>query len=238
MNLWNRFRDGLKRTRDRLGAGLGVALGITGPVDAATRASLEEALLAADVGPATTERLIATAEQMLPPGLDLRYALERAATERLSARRATFEPGPNSRVALIVGGAAGETTLAGKLAAHSRAPAGDFCWSRARRPRRGGRAIGSVGVARGVEHPRGRRRRSGRRRADGLMARVRRGVRGRARGYRGPALHGQIDGRAREDREASAACSRSAAPRAAAPDGMLGQNGVAQAREFQRLSGG
>jgi fused signal recognition particle receptor len=122
MNLWNRFRDGLKRTRDRLGAELGAALGLTGAVDAATRATLEDALLAADVGPATTERLIEAAERQMrrEPGLDLRHALEHAAIERLGARRAPFEPGAESPwVALIVGvNGAGKTTLAGKLAAH------------------------------------------------------------------------------------------------------------------------
>ena len=61
MDLWSRLRDGLARTRDRIGGQVGGILGLTGAVDAETLARLEEALLAADIGPATTERLIARA---------------------------------------------------------------------------------------------------------------------------------------------------------------------------------
>jgi len=120
MNLWNRFREGLKRTREGLGHGLGAALGLRGAVDDATRSRLEEALLAADVGPGTTDRLIERAEaRMRAEDLDLRGALERTAAEILGARRVRFEPaGERPWVALIVGvNGVGKTTLAGKLAA-------------------------------------------------------------------------------------------------------------------------
>ena len=66
MNLWNKFRDGLKRTRDAIVGGLGAALRLTGPVDAATVELLEEALLKADVGPDTADRLIARAKKRVP----------------------------------------------------------------------------------------------------------------------------------------------------------------------------
>ncbi len=121
MSLWDRFRDGLARTRERLGGPLGSLLARTGPVDAATLERLEEALLAADVGPATADRLIERARERIgrEPGLDLRGALERCAVDLLAARRAAFEPtGPSPWVALIVGvNGVGKTTLAGKLAA-------------------------------------------------------------------------------------------------------------------------
>lgn len=120
MNLWNRFREGLKRTRENLGQGLGEALGLRGTVDAATRERLAEALLQADVGPATTDRLIERAvAEMRSEDLDLRSALERTAVEILGARRARFEPaGQRPWVALVVGvNGVGKTTLAGKLAA-------------------------------------------------------------------------------------------------------------------------
>src|SRR5882762_4767344 len=127
MSLWERFREGLARTRGRLGAGVGALLGVRA-VDAGTRARLEEALLTADVGPDTTDRLIALAEaRMTREGaLDLGEALRRATVEMLSARRARFEPDPPRGadpppapwVALLVGiNGVGKTTLAGKLAA-------------------------------------------------------------------------------------------------------------------------
>lgn len=120
MNLWDRFRRGLERTREALTTVVGAALGRR-TVDAATAESLEEALLAADVGPATTDRLIADARKRLnkDESLDLRGALEQAATEILAARHADFAPGPvQPWVVLLIGvNGVGKTTFAGKLAA-------------------------------------------------------------------------------------------------------------------------
>ena len=121
MNLWSRLRDGLVRTRDRIGGQVGGILGLKGVVDSETLARLEEALLAADVGPATTERLLGLARERMgrEPGLDLRGALEGCATDILGATRSRFAPGAEAPwVALIVGvNGVGKTTLAGKLAA-------------------------------------------------------------------------------------------------------------------------
>jgi len=58
MSLWDRFRRGLTRTRDALTQTVGAALGKR-VLDPATVEQLEHALLAADVGPVTTDRLIA-----------------------------------------------------------------------------------------------------------------------------------------------------------------------------------
>ncbi len=120
--LWERFRAGLTRTRERIGEQLGAIVGLKGPVDPEARQALEEALLAADVGPATTDALISRAEARMrrEPELDLRGALERTAAEILSRRSARFEPGPERPwVALLVGvNGVGKTTFAGKLAAH------------------------------------------------------------------------------------------------------------------------
>lgn len=119
MNLWNRFRKGLERTREAFAGAVGAALGRR-TVDAATVEALEEALLGADVGPATTDRLIASAKKRLDQdaGIDLRAALERAAIEVLSVQRAPFEPaGEKPWVVLLVGvNGVGKTTFAGKLA--------------------------------------------------------------------------------------------------------------------------
>lgn len=120
MNLWDKFRRGLERTREAFVGVVGAALGRR-TVDAATVEALEEALLGADVGPATTDRLIADARKRLndDPELDLRGALERAAVALVSARSATFAPGAQKPwVVLLVGvNGVGKTTFAGKLAA-------------------------------------------------------------------------------------------------------------------------
>jgi len=121
LDLWTRFRDGLARTRAALGEQVGTLFGVKGSVDAETIERLEEALLAADVGPATTARLIerAVARMGREPELDLRRALEGCAAELLGAKRASFEPASESPwVALVIGvNGVGKTTLAGKLAA-------------------------------------------------------------------------------------------------------------------------
>lgn len=120
MNLWDKFRRGLERTRETFVGVVGAALGRR-TVDAATVEALEEALLGADVGPATTDWLISDAKLRLndDASLDLRGALERAAVELVSGARATFEPGPEKPwVVLLVGvNGVGKTTFAGKLAA-------------------------------------------------------------------------------------------------------------------------
>jgi fused signal recognition particle receptor len=122
MSLWDRLRQGLSRTRERLGAPLAKVLGRGVEPDPETIDALEEALLATDVGPDTTARLIAGARRRLraSPDLDLRQALEREAAELLAAHRAAFEPaGQKPWVALVTGvNGVGKTTLAGKLAAH------------------------------------------------------------------------------------------------------------------------
>ena len=131
MSLWDKFRRGLTRTRDALTGVVGAALGKR-TLDPATVEQLEHALLAADVGPATTDRLIAEARRLLDKdhALDLRAALERGAASLVGANRATFAPGAAGEaavakpwVALLVGvNGVGKTTFAGKLAAsHARA---------------------------------------------------------------------------------------------------------------------
>jgi len=120
MNLWARLRGGLERTRSRIGESIGGLLRRRGAVDPATLEQLEEALLAADVGPATADRLIALArERMGREDLDLRGALEKSAAEILAEHRSRFEPDDQRPwVALVAGvNGVGKTTLAGKLAA-------------------------------------------------------------------------------------------------------------------------
>jgi len=127
MDLWGRFRKGLERTRERVAQALDSVLP-RGGVDPEARERLEQALLEADVGPATAERLIGLAEQRMRGArdLDLRMALESTAAEMLSKAAAPLEPLPTPEgappgpwVLLLVGvNGSGKTTLAGKLAAH------------------------------------------------------------------------------------------------------------------------
>jgi fused signal recognition particle receptor len=96
-------------------------LGRRGAVDPDAVARLEDALLGADVGPAATDRLIAGARERLmrDSELDLRAALEAEVVAMLGSPGAHFEPGDERPwVALLVGvNGVGKTTLAGKLAA-------------------------------------------------------------------------------------------------------------------------
>jgi fused signal recognition particle receptor len=120
VSLWDRFRRGLTRTRDALTQAVGAALGKR-TLDPATVEQLEHALLGADVGPATTDRLIAEARKALDKDatLDLRAALERGAASLVGSKQAAFAPGTEKPwVALLVGvNGVGKTTFAGKLAA-------------------------------------------------------------------------------------------------------------------------
>ena len=127
MDFWKRIRQGLSRTRERVGQALGSALQRGAP-DAEARQRLEEALLLADVGPATAERLVALAQERLrrAGAPDLRAALEGAAAGMLAIPGASLGPvaGPDGAVprpwVLLLAGVngSGKTTLAGKLAAH------------------------------------------------------------------------------------------------------------------------
>ena len=120
MGLWDRFKQGLQKTREAIVGTVGVALGLRGNVDPETIERLEEALLAADVGPDTSDRLIASARKLMAQDgeLDLRGALEKTAAGLM--RRGHFVPqaGQKPWVALLVGvNGVGKTTFAGKIAA-------------------------------------------------------------------------------------------------------------------------
>lgn len=116
MGLWEALRRGLSRTRERLAAGLPASW--TGRLDAAAAAALEEALLSADVGPATSEKLVAGLREAA--GATPRDALRRAVEGLLRDLARPLEPGPERPWVLFLLGVngAGKTTLAGKLAAH------------------------------------------------------------------------------------------------------------------------
>jgi fused signal recognition particle receptor len=116
------LRRGLERTRQRFAENLSGLFAGRREVDAPLAQALEEALIAADVGPATAERLLAAMREELDrdPRADAREALERAVRGLLSRAEGRFEPGPERPwVVLVLGvNGAGKTTLAGKLASH------------------------------------------------------------------------------------------------------------------------
>jgi fused signal recognition particle receptor len=117
-----RLRSGLARTRSALATE--VAATLSGPLDAHTWESLEEALIVADVGVTTTARVVARLEEEARDG-----GLEggRALTERLAELLAeTAQTGdqhidlrarPTVILAVGVNGT-GKTTTVGKLAWH------------------------------------------------------------------------------------------------------------------------
>jgi fused signal recognition particle receptor len=113
------FRAALQRTRDGLASRLGFAP--TARLDAAAFEALEEALLSADVGPATTEKLLAPLRERARAGLDgasLPGALRDSAYQLVARPDVALTPA-NSRpwVILVVGvNGSGKTTTIGKLA--------------------------------------------------------------------------------------------------------------------------
>lgn len=119
------LREGLKRTRERLGAGLVRLARGRQPVDGAMLEAIEALLLGADAGVEATERVLAALQDQLS-----RRALRE--TDQLHARlRAELigllepvtspllipRPGPSPFVILMVGvNGSGKTTTIGKLA--------------------------------------------------------------------------------------------------------------------------
>ena len=120
MGLWDRFKQGLQKTREAIVGTVGVALGLRGNLDPETIERLEEALLAADVGPDTSDRLIASARKLMAQDreLDLRGALEKTAAGLMHRGHFVPQAGQKPWVALLVGvNGVGKTTFAGKIAA-------------------------------------------------------------------------------------------------------------------------
>lgn len=109
--------DALKRSREALGRALGGL--VAGGLSPGAKRSLEEALLAADVGPRLAARLVEEALAGRPATEEaLRGALAERAEEILKGRARTLDPaGRTPYVVLLVGvNGGGKTTTTGKLA--------------------------------------------------------------------------------------------------------------------------
>lgn len=127
MSWLSKITSGLKKTASNLGQSIKAAVGLSAKLDAATRDALEEALLAADVGPAAAESLLKELQkQGLPEPLTETAVLEALAT-LIEARlqplaQPLLEPlvtNHQSPVTVLMAGVngSGKTTTIGKLAA-------------------------------------------------------------------------------------------------------------------------
>ena len=119
--LWERLRRGLSRTHARLVEQLGGSLEPGEPFDEEARARLEEALLGADLGLATTELLLGRLETRVAAargGYSLRELLVEEIAGLLAQIPAPPEESAAPRVTLVVGvNGVGKTTSIAKLAA-------------------------------------------------------------------------------------------------------------------------
>ncbi len=120
--LWSKLRAGLARTHDRISERLGDALDLHASLDEDTRLELEEALIGADLGVATTSLLLSRlAERLRRADLAEPGRLRRLLAEEIAALLAegapAAEPIATPRVTLVVGvNGAGKTTSIAKLA--------------------------------------------------------------------------------------------------------------------------
>jgi fused signal recognition particle receptor len=135
MAFWDRLKSGLAKTRDALRQSLEPVLEQVGRLDptrpapdAALLESLEEALLAADVGVATVEALVERVRQARPRDrAELEAVLVEAVTEAVAGPAPAAGPwappvGVKPWVVLVIGvNGTGKTTTIGKLAAREAA---------------------------------------------------------------------------------------------------------------------
>ena len=130
-SLANRFKDGLRRSRQLLDDGLDTLLSVGRVVDEALLEELEEMLVAADVGAATAaefvERIRGEAKRgRVSTAQDVRALLRRLFEETLAPAAAPLNLSGRPTVILMLGvNGAGKTTTTGKLAATLRAQGKD-----------------------------------------------------------------------------------------------------------------
>jgi fused signal recognition particle receptor len=118
---WSRLRAGLARTHERIVERLGAALDAPARLDEATLAELEEALVAADLGVATTALVLGRMrERLRRPDLAADGRLRDLLAEEIAHLLGEAPPPPADawpRVTLVVGvNGAGKTTSIAKLA--------------------------------------------------------------------------------------------------------------------------
>ena len=126
-SLADRFKDGLRRSRQLLDESLDSLLTIGRPVDESLLEELEEMLLTADLGAATAEEFVERVRQESKRGrattaADVRALLRSFFEETLAPAAAPLNLDGRPAVILMLGvNGAGKTTTTGKLAAALRA---------------------------------------------------------------------------------------------------------------------
>jgi fused signal recognition particle receptor len=120
-----KLRNGLARTRERIGSGLGGLFQSGGRIDEAWFEALEEALLMADVGVSASRQLITQLRYMakqesLTDPIVLKSRLVDALTQLLSPleREIILQDSPPTVILFVGVNGAGKTTSIGKLAQH------------------------------------------------------------------------------------------------------------------------
>ena len=120
---FSKVKDGLAKTRDRIGGALRALIGGGRAIDAAFLGQLEDTLLQADIGVTKTEEILAELKRSyrdgeIAKGDDLLAFLRRTLRDELASNETELplaSPGPT--VVLIVGvNGAGKTTTIAKLA--------------------------------------------------------------------------------------------------------------------------
>lgn len=124
MSLFDRLRQGLARTAQQLSDKFDEIVGRadapearTRPVDIDTLEALEEALIMADVGVAATQEIVAAVKQRARRGESLRTLVKDEMRRILAATNTGTGNGVRPHVVLVVGvNGTGKTTTVGKLA--------------------------------------------------------------------------------------------------------------------------
>ncbi|MHB0982244.1 MAG: signal recognition particle-docking protein FtsY [Thiobacillus sp.] len=118
-----RLKQGLAKTRDRLGGQLSGLFGVGRKIDAELFEELETILITADVGVDATQSLLDTLQKKvrregLTEASDLQEALKEALVDLLSPLQAPLDVTPHKPFILMLAGVngAGKTTTIGKLA--------------------------------------------------------------------------------------------------------------------------
>jgi fused signal recognition particle receptor len=118
-----RLKQGLAKTRDRLGGQLSGLFGVGRKIDAELFEELETVLITADVGVDATQALLDTLQKRvrrenLTEASDLQGALKEALVDLLSPLQAPLDVTPHKPFILMLAGVngAGKTTTIGKLA--------------------------------------------------------------------------------------------------------------------------
>ncbi|MBK5254530.1 MAG: signal recognition particle-docking protein FtsY [Vicinamibacteria bacterium] len=124
MGLLEQFKQGLSRTRAILNSDVGDLVRGLAKLDASTLQSLEDALIAADFGPASASAIMVALRKDLASGSDPGLVRETLKEKIRSLLDIASPPAPqgNPHVIFVVGvNGAGKTTTIGKLAARFRA---------------------------------------------------------------------------------------------------------------------